>query len=251
MNKKIKILSLSLLVVIIIAGIYAGNIYGLFNSGNYGRYSLKNTAIAENSPINDKTIIFLGSSVTYGYGSMGVSFADFLEKSDSIHAVKEAVSGTTLVDVKDNSYVSRMKTIDDNIKADAFVCQLSTNDATKEMPLGEISESNDIDDFDTKTVAGAIEYIIVYARHTWNCPVVFYTQTKYDSEHYAKMVDLLLEIQKKWEIIVIDLWNDTEFNNITEPQRKIYLVDHIHPTKAGYKEWWLPKFQENIYGIIQ
>ncbi len=250
MKGKLKIVISFLLVVIFVSGIYVSNMFGFFNRGNYGAYSLKNTTTVENSPIKDKTVIFLGSSVTYGYGSMGVSFADYIEKSDGIIAIKEAVSGTTLVDVKDNSYVSRMKTIDKNIKADAFVCQLSTNDATKEMPLGEISESYDINDFDTQTIAGAIEYIIAYVQNTWNCPVVFYTQAKYDSDHYAKMVDLLLEIQKKWDVTVIDFWNDEEINNITEDQRKIYLIDHIHPTKAGYKEWWLPKFQETLYDII-
>ncbi len=166
MKAKLKIVISILLVVVIVSGIYVSNMFGFFNSGNYGEYSLKNTGTIENSPIKDKTVIFLGSSVTYGYGSMGVSFADFLEKSNGIIAIKEAVSGTTLVDVIDNSYVSRMKTIDKNIKADAFVCQLSTNDATKEMPLGEISTSYDINDFDTQTIAGAIEYIIAYARTT-------------------------------------------------------------------------------------
>ena len=224
---------------------------GVFNKGNYGEYSLKDTESVPDSPINGKTVIFLGSSVTFGYGSLGVSFADFLEKTDGITAVKEAVSGTTLVDIKSNSYVSRMKEIDENISADAFVCQLSTNDATKEMPLGEISDSINMNDFDTQTVAGAIEYIIAYAKETWNCPVVFYTQSKYDSEHYEKMVDLLLKIQKKWNITVIDLWNNDEINSITDEQRKIYLVDNIHPTKAGYKEWWLPEFQKCLYEIIK
>lgn len=251
MKAKLKIIISCLLVVVLVSGIYVSNMFGFFNRGNYGEYSIKNTSAIENSPIKDKTVIFLGSSVTYGYGSMGVSFADFLEKTDGIIAIKEAVSGTTLVDVKGNSYVSRMKTIDKNIKADAFVCQLSTNDATKEMPLGEISTGYDINDFDTQTVAGAIEYIIVYAKNTWDCPVVFYTQAKYDSDHYAKMVDLLLKIQDKWQIAVIDFWNDTEINNITEEQRKIYLIDHIHPTKAGYKEWWLPEFQESLYEVIK
>lgn len=251
MKAKLKIIISILLVVLLVSGIYVSNMFGFFNRGNYGEYSLKNTTTIENSPIKDKTVIFLGSSVTFGYGSMGVSFVDYLEKTDGIHAVKEAVSGTTLVDIKDNSYVSRMKTIDKNIKADAFVCQLSTNDATKEMPLGEISESYGINDFDTQTIAGAIEYIIAYAKGTWNCPVVFYTQAKYDSDHYAKMVDLLLEIQKKWNITVIDFWNDEETNNITDDQRKIYLIDHIHPTKAGYKDWWLPKFQETLYEVIK
>ncbi len=251
MKKKLKVILSTILIIVLVAGGYVGNMFGAFNKGNYGEYSLKNTTIKEDSPIKDKTVIFLGSSVTFGYGSLGVSFSDYLEKTDGIIAVKEAVSGTTLVDVKSNSYVSRMKTIDKNIQADAFVCQLSTNDATKEMPLGEISKGFDLNDFDTQTIAGAIEYIIAYAKATWDCPVVFYTQAKYDSEHYGKMVDLLLEIQKKWDITVIDFWNDEEINNITEEQKEIYLIDHIHPTKAGYKEWWLPAFQETLYEVIK
>ena len=249
--KKLKIVLSIFLILVFIAGDYVGNMLGVFNEGNYGEYSLKDTASISDSLINGKTVIFLGSSVTFGYGSLGVSFTDFLEKTDGITAVKEAVSGTTLVDIKSNSYVSRMKKIDKNIKADAFVCQLSTNDATKEMLLGEISDSFSMNDFDTQTVAGAIEYIIAYAKETWNCPVVFYTQAKYDSGHYAKMVELLLEIQKKWNITVIDLWNNGEINSITEEERKIYLVDHIHPTKAGYKEWWLPEFQKCLYEILK
>ncbi len=249
--KKLKIILSIFLILVIIAGGYVGNMLGVFNEGNYGDFTLKDTASVSDSLINGKTVIFLGSSVTFGYGSLGVSFADFLEKTDGIIAVKEAVSGTTLVDVKSNSYVSRMKNIAKNIRADAFVCQLSTNDATKEMPLGEISDSFGMNDFDTQTIAGAIEYIIAYAKETWNCPVVFYTQAKYDSGHYAKMVDILLEIQEKWNITVIDLWNNDEINSITDEQRKIYLVDHIHPTKAGYKEWWLPEFQKCLYEILQ
>ena len=249
--KKIKIILSVILIIIIAAGGYVCNMLGVFNKGNYGKYTLKNTQTVSDSPLKGKTVIFLGSSVTAGYGSLGVSFAEFLEKTDGITAIIEAVSGTTLVDVKKNSYVSRMKTIDKNVSADAFVCQLSTNDATKEMPLGEISKSFDKNDFDTQSVAGAIEYIIAYSKDTWGCPVIFYTQSKYDSEHYAKMVDLLLEIQKKWDITVIDLWNNEEINSISNEQRKIYLVDHIHPTKAGYKEWWLPEFQKCLYEIIK
>ncbi len=250
MKKITKIIISIILVIVLAAGGYVGNMFGVFHGGNYGEYSVKNT-VAVDSPIKGKTVIFLGSSVTKGYGSLGDSFVDFLEKADGIKAVKEAVSGTTLVDVKSNSYVSRLKTIDKTLKADAFVCQLSTNDATKEMPLGEMSNSFDIRDFDTKTVAGAIEYVIAYAKETWNCPVVFYTQSKYDSDHYGEMVDLLFKIQEKWDITVIDFWNDMEINNITEMERKLYLVDNIHPTKAGYKIWWLPKFQEALYEVIK
>lgn len=67
----------------------------------------------------------------------------------------------------------------------------------------------------TKTIAGAIEFIIAYAKQTWHCPVIFYTGTKYDSDLYKKMVELLLSIQKKWQIDVIDLWNDIEMNQVS------------------------------------
>lgn len=248
MNKKIKIIIAIILVLILSAGGYVGNMFGIFSKGNY-----KDFAVTEslNSPINGKTVIFLGSSVTYGYGSFGTSFADFLADEDGIISVKEAVSGTTLADIKNNSYVSRMKNIDKTIKADAFICQLSTNDATKQIPLGNISESSDINSFDTLTVAGAIEYIISYVKDTWHCPVIFYTQAKYDSEQYEKMVILLQEIKDKWDIHIIDLWNNDKINNITDEERRLYLVDKIHPTKAGYKEWWLPVFQKELYSILK
>ena len=223
--------------------------FGVFSEGNYGEYSLNKTD-ALNSPINGKTIVFLGSSVTFGYGSLGTSFVEFLEKEDGIIPVKEAVSGTTLADTNENSYVSRLKKIDKSINADAFICQLSTNDATKNIELGKITDSLQIEDFDTLTVAGAIEYVIAYAKETFNCPVIFYTQAKYESESYGKMVELLSDIQKKWDITVIDLWNNDEINHISQEQKKLYLVDAIHPTKAGYKEWWLPEFQRTLYEIL-
>ena len=66
-----------------------------------------------------KRIIFLGSSVTYGACAMGQSFIEALEEKDGIIAIKEAVSGTLLVDedVADGkSYIARLATIDTNIK---------------------------------------------------------------------------------------------------------------------------------------
>lgn len=249
MKKPIKIILSVFLLITLIAGGIVGNMFGIFSEGNYKKTEIENYS-KEASSLYGKTVIFLGSSVTYGYGSLGKSFADFLEETDGITAVKEAVSGTTLADIKENSYVSRLKTIDKNIKADAFVCQLSTNDATKNIPLGTVSSSKNQSSFDTKTVAGAVEYIISYVYDTWKCPVVFYTQAKYDSESYEKMVSLLLDIQNKWNIEIIDLWNNEKINNITDEQRRLYLVDNIHPTRAGYFEWWLPEFQKSLKEML-
>ena len=183
---------------------------------------------------------------------MDVYFVDYISYRNGCEYVKEAVSGTTLVDNGKTSYIQRMKNnIGTDEKFDAFVCQLSTNDASKEMPMGEISSSENLEDFDTQTITGAMEYIIVYAKQTWNCPVIFYTGTKYDSKQYQQMVDVLFELQDKYGIGVIDLWNDEEMNDVSEKEYEVYMADPVHPTQAGYLEWWTPKMEEYLYQFLE
>lgn len=218
--------------------------------GNAARYAPDMIGNAD-SPLAGKHIIFLGSSVTYGSAAGGVSFADYIAARNICTITKEAVSGTTLVESGLDSYITRLKKLDTETPADLFVCQLSTNDATQDKPLGSVSDSVDLADFDTSAVAGAIEYVIAYAKQTWNCPVVFYTNPRYDSENYAAMVELLAKIANKWGISVIDMWNDADFNAITEEQRSLYMADKIHPTQAGYLEWWTPYMENVLFEVVQ
>ena len=203
-------------------------------------------SVRSDNPLSGKHIVFLGSSVTYGAASNGVSFVDFLAEKTGCRVPQEAVSGTPLVDDAPDSYICRMRKLNPEMKVDLFVCQLSTNDATQMKELGEACRTYDMDDFDTLTVAGAIEYIIAYARKTWKCPVAFYTSPRYDSARYAAMVGLLQTIRRKWDIVLIDLWNDSVFNDITAGQRSRYMADPIHPTREGYLEWWTPYFKRVI-----
>ncbi|MBQ6223138.1 MAG: SGNH/GDSL hydrolase family protein [Solobacterium sp.] len=215
--------------------------------GNDPQYDISAVKEEDDPVLKDKTILFLGSSVTFGAASVGQSFVDFLVKRDGIHAVKEALSGTTLVQDErgENSYVERIHNIPKNIQADAFMCQLSTNDAKAEdpKPIGKITDSKNITTFDVSTVCGAMEYIIAYAQETWHCPVTFYTGTKFDNAHYQTMYDHLYKLKEKWDIQILDLWNN-EMNTISEEKYHLYMADPIHPTKAGYLCWWLPEFEK-------
>lgn len=107
-----------------------------------------------------------------------------------------------------------------------------------------------MDDTDTKTVCGAINYIVDYVKQTWNCPVMFYTNAYYENTAYEAMVIALKKIAKTKGIGVIDLYACAAFNDITKEQRKLYMADKIHPTKAGYLEWWTPKMEQEIYEFI-
>ncbi len=125
--------------------------------GNAAKCAPEAQAKLPDSALTGKRIVCLGSSVTYGALAMGVSFADYLGIRDGCEIVKEAVSGTTLVDNGPDSYISRMKRMSVEGPIDLFLCQLSTNDASQAKPLGTVTDSRDIAAFDTGTVAGAIE----------------------------------------------------------------------------------------------
>lgn len=197
----------------------------------------------------NKTIVFLGSSVTYG--DNGWSMCEYIKETKGCNVVKWAVSGTTLADVADNSYVSRLKKqIHDQEYCDCFVCQLSTNDTRDSITLGEISNAQNRNDFDVSTTFGAIEFIISIIREKWQCPIFFYTGTYYEKEKYQKMVDALSKLSYKWNFEIIDLWNDPQMRAIDPEDYKRYMRDPVHPNRLGYTEWWGPKFVEAIGKVL-
>ena len=194
-------------------------------------------------------IIWLGSSVTYGAQSGGhYSMVDAIQDNHpGTVCEKYAISATTLVNEKEDSYVGRMKLISKDETPDLFVVQLSTNDATTGKPMGEVTDSTDPADFDDTTIAGAIETIISYVKETFGCPVVFYTGTYIEKEGYDEMVDLLLQIQEKWGIGVVDMYHNEEMTaRYGTDLYNEYMHDEIHPFRKGYVEWWTPVIEEYL-----
>ena len=180
--------------------------------------------------LQGKTVLFLGSSLTYGSASGGVSFAELMAERGGFCCVKEAVSGTTLADVDERSYVARLKTVDTALPVDLFICQLSTNDAGRGVPIEQTE--------------AALRFIVTYVKDTFGCPIAFYTNTRYDSKAYEGLVALLYRLQEEFGFAILDFWNDAPMNAISDEQRVRYMRDHIHPTLDGYREWWTPKFME-------
>lgn len=219
----------------------------------------KEETVDSNDPLSGLEIIWLGSSVSYGQSAQGYSMADYLEESHpALVSYKYTVSATTLVDDNATSYVSRMKEIPTDLRPDLFIVQLSTNDAMFDKPFGTLSSSKNIEDFDTNTIYGAMEYIIAYASKTWDCPVVFYSGTYYDSatysndgSYYGRMVEALLDIQKKWGIFVIDLYNNQAMTAIYNSEEyNTYMADGVHPNTHGYSAWWGPVFEKELTAYI-
>ncbi len=200
-------------------------------------------------PLSGLNIIWVGSSVTYGAQAGGhYSMVDAIQDNHPATVCeKYAISATTLVNQSEDSYVGRLKLIPKDKTPDLIVVQLSTNDATTNKPFGEIAEGFEADSFDDTTIAGAIETIIAYARDTFDCPVAFYTGTYCEKENYPEMVQLLLDIQEKWDIGVVDMFNNEEMTAVygTE-QYDLYMHDEVHPYRLGYVEWWTPVIEKEL-----
>lgn len=218
-------------------------------AGNVEEYSVASTQTVENSPVKGNTYFWLGSSVTFGAQSEEESMADFFAKKWDCTCIKEAVSGTKLTDAAADSYVYRLNQYlasgDRAEHLDGFICQLSTNDRSDPDGFGVVTEDSvtDPSSFDTKTTFGAMEYIIATARAEWDCPICFYTNPPMKDKNYEMMVEALERIAAKWDITIIDLYRDEDFNDISKEDYALYMADTIHPTRAGYREWWLPKFE--------
>lgn len=219
-------------------------------AGNADQYDITRLTPLPDSPLRGRTVFFLGSSVTNGAASQHQALPEYFAARLGCRSIKEAVDGTTLANDAPDSYIQRLLPHLDREAVDLFVCQLSTNDAGQHKPLGETASGTDPADFDTRTVTGAIQWIIATVGRRWHCPVVFYTNARFDSPAYDAMVRRLKELQQKWQIGVLDLWSDAGFNAISPQQRALYMRDEIHPYRAGYRDWWCPELERQLLAYL-
>lgn len=220
-------------------------------NGNSSKYKL--TRVKRGYSLRGKKIVFVGSSLTKGSGSGGVSFPDYIARHTGCSVVKDAIGGTTTSKGRDGKdFVTRsVRLINKMSRPDAFFCQLSANDANKGRAIGTIKQEKvSIEELDTRTVAGAIEYIICYSDQKWGCPIAFYTAMNLSNARYDKMVNLLYQAQEKYGIQVIDLYHGMNKYSIKSKTYRLYMRDRLHPSKAGYLKWVTPFFEKRLAGVI-
>ncbi len=207
-------------------------------------------------PISEKTIYYLGSSITRGHGGNtdGTSFADLTARLTGNEYKKEAISGTNLAIAsgRNNSYVERITNLDFTQNPDVLVVQLSTNDFSNNVPYGQISNSVNSADMDKTTITGAIEYIIAYAKE--RCPdikvVVFTCPLNKAWGNYAKYETYangtLRQIEEKWEgaVSILDVFN-AEYIKVPAYMQS----DNLHPQLECYAQVFVPEFIKLLENI--
>lgn len=214
--------------------------------GNAPEYSFDQIMPIDNSPLKDCRVLVLGSSVAQGTSSMGFGIAEYLQNRFSCSCTKDTVRGTTIADTGSQSILKRLETHTSEEDYDLVICQLSTNDATKRLPVGRAGKEKETD-----TIRDGLLEIIACVRKTWDCPLVFFTSCHFVNDRYDAMVAALHELTDATTVGVLDLWNNKNFNTISKSERKLYMADSIHPTLAGYRDWWGPEIERQLRNYLR
>ena len=207
-------------------------------------------------PLANKTIYYLGSSITVGIvGADHNSFAHLTTKLTGCAMELEAVSGTWLAksDKRNDSYVERLDKLDITKQPDALVVQLSTNDFQNNVTAGTVGNGTSSSSFDKSTITGAIEYIVAKVHEVspdtkiimYACPL----QTNFSHyTQYGNYVNTTLKtLASKWEgvLSVLDLYN-AEYVKVSTYMQG----DGFHPEVAGYAHIFVPRFVNLLMEIL-
>lgn len=223
----------------------------LIDKLNSDKYLSSNTEIVgtvENSPIEGKTILWLGSSVMDGFGAKDISMVEFVSAPNNCSFIKDCYSGTYLATTSELDYLPRLlkhdKTTDPVV--DFVVVQFSANDSRQMTEIGEPTPN------DQTTSCGALEYILGYAKETWGCPTLVFSSLPWEEPSddvgvqnpriYKGIVEKCETICDKWGSYMLDMWNeeDTIMEGIDENLYDDYMTDGTHPSRWGYLNWLTP-----------
>ncbi len=143
----------------------------------------------------------------------------------------------------DNRIINQIEVVKDNTY-DYVILHGGVNDAMDSLPVGTMTDSTDVADFDTTTFAGALEELFARAKEyfgektqigyivNYQTPMSNWGGATRDMSAYVKVA---LQICDKWKVSYLDLYDDQDFNqNVMKVSTKDNLMDYLHPNDSGY-----------------
>lgn len=201
----------------------------------------KNVYINNDSKLEDKNILFVGDDFSrakhddyYGYAGR-IGFGNYMKWSNTgrsgatIAKTSRKHITDQIIDNKDNNY-------------DYVVLQGGINDMDKDVMLGEISDSYEVEDFNNKTFAGGLEELFYYTKkYNKDAKIGYIISYQTPNSDWGEKVNdrseqvaLIKKICDKWEIPYLDL-----YDGLVYEEGKIKTYSEILKVDTGenfYKE---------------
>lgn len=193
------------------------------------------------SPLLGKTALYLGDSIAYGaLDELGLAWAGRIAQNGMTYE-NVAVSGWAVTNTETSGRGQIVTQLDKATKSDYdFVILeggvndvLMTQHGAKNIAWGEITAEGT--EFDTSTICGAIEDLIVKTQAKFPDAVVGYVINNYygaTEENMTKYIETVKAACDKHGIAYVDLYND-EYVKANFVNSK-HLPDNLHPNAAGY-----------------
>lgn len=193
---------------------------------------------------NKKNIIYFGDSIAEGSANNCISWDGYIQ---TIINFKESVnasrSGATFSKKRIDNMIVTQILKHKNEKYDYVLLQGGVNDAMDEAPLGEMSLSYELEDFDSSTYIGMLDITFYYlTKYYYGSSMgVMITYPTPNASDYGwkgltsvpdEYYDALRKICDKWEIPYIDFYKEELSNVITEEE----LPDGLHLNDQGYQK---------------
>ena len=112
-------------------------------------------------------------------------------------------------------------------------------------------------EFDLDTFCGSFENIIYTMKQKWpTSNIVFITIHKSgarDIEIQTKLHELTVAICEKWNVSVVDIFNDTKLDITDEEQMKQYMIGGkgSHPNEAACRTFYIPAIVNTLENLCE
>ncbi len=213
--------------------------------------------------LEGKTVMAFGDSIMHGDGNRFVGIADMLSQRYKMTPVDYSKGGATFSTVKDREQISDQirRAVKNKEEADIILINGGTNDMRKSLP-GTISQGFNYQLNGRADFASGMEYALGLLRDNYPDTPVVYIRA-HDMEYGIERNELhfgtiALDICDKWEIDVVDIFNDTDFNAHDDELKSVYTVhtklckngDSIHPNRLGYYKFYLPLVSDKAVELL-
>jgi lysophospholipase L1-like esterase len=229
---------------------------------DYQREEIKEIIGSQGNKLENKILFNFGDSIAAGDGNNGKGYAELFATKYNMICYDFAVGGATLGETASNNITTQVTTaLSRGITPDYILIEGGTNDiASYNVPIGQISNDYNINNFDKTTTIGGLEWIISTLKSNFpNAKMAFVSVHRMGSRGYSSQIErqgACVDTCKKWSVPVIDIFNRGnlntflgEYHKFTNPTESQPNGDRTHPNELGYTTFYLPLIYETLYFI--
>lgn len=215
-------------------------------TGNNGT-TAETSYIINKSTTYNKTAVFFGDSITYGYSSNGYSWANYIGDNYDLKSSKNnGKSGYRISSNINEKWITKVLKEEKGTNYDFVILHGGCNDVYDQVSEGTYSETDFSGNYDTKTFLGGLEDYLYNATIQWPNArigyIINYQTPNNANRSYEKSAPYYTKMKKvleKWHIQYLDLYfgssNGKSYNDILKVETTDYLVDNLHLNAEGYK----------------